>query len=371
MNLVKLITDQISSDTLAKLSTKLGVDSETLESAITAAVPSMLAGLGGLAAKEDGIRKLSTSLGSLDDTMFGNFDRLLSVDGGSQGDSGTLLQKGSGLLQGLFGDGLTSSLATAVSRFTGLDASIVKTLLAYLTPVVLGRVASQWQNQGGTPGALKNLFADQKRNIEDALPSGFELADVAGLAPMGGVHRAATSAAASAPDASKSLLATVLPLALVLGGAFLLWNYWSNRQPPQEVAVKPALDEAEAVIAMKPIAPEAGVALTAPAVGQQLTEMLQSLGTTLADIQGGASADAALPKLEQLNRQLNTLSPAFESLPEAARTGLRATVNEQFAAVNTQAERVTSLPGMGQRVIAIVNEIVRKLGEMHAAIAGA
>jgi hypothetical protein len=365
MNLVKLITDQISSDTLAKLSTKLGVDGETLESAITAAVPSMLAGLGGLAAKEDGIRKLSTSLASLDDTMFGNFDRLLN------GDSGTLLQKGSGLLQGLFGDGLTSSLATAVSRFTGLDASIVKTLLAYLTPVVLGRVASQWQNQGGTPGALKNLFADQKRNIEDALPSGFELADVAGLAPMGGVHRAATATAASAPDASKSLLATVLPLALVLGGAFLLWSYWSNRQPPQEVAVKPALDEAEAVIAMKPIAPEAGVALTAPAVGQQLTEMFQSLGTTLADIQDGASADAALPKLEQLNRQLNTLSPAFGSLPEAARTELRATVNEQFAAVNTQAERVTSLPGMGQRVIAIVNEIVRKLGEMHAAIAGA
>ena len=297
MNLVKLITDQISSDTLAKLSSILGVDSETIESAITAAVPSMLAGLGGLASQEEGIRKLSSTLGSLDDTMFGNFDRLLN------GDTGAMLQKGSGLLQGLFGDGLSNNLATAVSRFTGLDAGTVKSLLAFLAPLVLGRVASQWRNQGGTPGALKTLFADQRRSIEDALPSGFALEDVPGLPRMGDIRKTASAAAASTPTAPKSLASTLLPLALLIGGALLLWSFFSNRRQPQEAGVKPALNEKESVVAMKPVAPEAPAIPTAMEMKQELTGMFESLGTTFTEIKDSASAEAALPQLDQLNRR--------------------------------------------------------------------
>jgi hypothetical protein len=99
MNLVKLITDQISSDALAKLCSILGVDRDTAESAITAAVPTMLAGIGGLASQEDGARKLTGTLNNLDDSMFGNFDRLIS------GDAATLRLKGGGLLSSLLGDG--------------------------------------------------------------------------------------------------------------------------------------------------------------------------------------------------------------------------------------------------------------------------
>src|SRR5262245_34453273 len=105
MNLVKIITDQISGDTLDRLSSTLGVESDAIESAVTAAVPAMLAGLGGLASQEDGVRKLSAALGSLDDTMFGNFDRLLNNG------TGLLMEKGSAQLGGLFGDGLSGGLA--------------------------------------------------------------------------------------------------------------------------------------------------------------------------------------------------------------------------------------------------------------------
>jgi hypothetical protein len=361
MNLVKLITDQISSDTLAMLSSILGVDSETVESAISVAVPSMLAGLGGLASQEEGIRKLSGTLGSLDDTMFGNFDRLLG------GDTGAVLQKGSGLLEGLFGNGVTNNLATAVSRFTGLDPGTVKSLLAMLTPLVLGRVASQWRNQGGTPGALKTLFVDQRRSIEDALPSGFALGDVPGLPRMGDVRNAATAATASSSRAPKSLASTLLPLALLIAAALLLWSYWNNRQQPQEAGVKPTLNKTESVVVMKPVSPEAPVVPTATEMKQELTGLFESLDTTFAEIKDGATAEAALPQLNELNRRIDVLNAETRGVPAPTWTALGGFLNEQIEAAKAQSTRVLSLPGMPQQLQKIVTEIIRKLENLQSA----
>ena len=219
-------------------------------------------------------------------------------------------------------------------------------------------------------GPLKSLFADQRRAIEDALPSGFALEDVPGLPPMGDVRRSAAHAAASAPAASKSLAATILPLALVLAGEFLLWSYFNNRQRPQEAAEKPALDEAEAVVAMKPVAPESAATLAAPAAKQQLTEMFESLRSNLSNIKDAASAEAALPQLEQLNGRLDTLRTATRSLPETARTALREFVSEQFSAINVQAERVLTLPGLPEQLKTILSEIIHKLGDMQTSLVG-
>jgi hypothetical protein len=365
MNLVKIISDQISRDTLDKISSTLGVDSETLESAVSAAVPSMLAGLGRLASQEDGVRKLSTALGNLDDTMFGNFDRLLN------GGTGLLMEKGSALLGGLFGDGLTNSLATAVSRFSGLNIDLVKKLLAALTPLVLGRVASQWRNQGGTAGALKSLFAGQQRNIEDALPSGFNLEDVPGLTRIGDVRRAAPHAAAAAPAAEKSLVSSLLPLALLIAGALMLWFYFNNRERAREAEVKPALDDAETIVALKPIAPETAGIPSADAMRQELTDVFQSLGTELAAVKDAASAQVALPKLEQLDRRIDALKTTTASLPAAGRTALSAFVNEQIETLAKQAERVLTLAGLPEQIKTIVREIVRKLSDMRTTTAPA
>ncbi len=359
MNLVKLISDQMSNDALAKLSAILGVDREIIESTVTAAVPSMLAGLGGLAAQESGTRKLTSTLGSLDDAMFGNFERLLG------GDADAMRQKGSGLLNGLFGDGLVSNLATALSRFTGLSSNTVKILLAYLTPLVLGRVASQWRNQGGTPAALKSLFRDQQRTIEDALPSGFSLDDVPGLARASEIGRTATHAAQSGEIASKSLASTLLPLALVVAGGLLLWSFWRSRPQAQQAGVNEVVDESAEVVAMKPILPDT---LNMPEVGpmkQELTSLFQDFGTAFAAIKDGASAEAALPQLEELDRRIDATSRSLTSLPAASRTALGAFVNEQMDSVKAQAAKVLSLPGLGDRIKSLINELVRKLEDFQ------
>lgn len=365
MNLVKIISDQVSRDTLDKLSSTLGVESDSIESAASAAIPALLAGLGGLASQENGVRKLSAALGGLDDSMFGNFDRLLN------GGTGMLMEKGSALLGSLFGDGLTRGLATAVSRYTGLSTDLVKQLLALLTPLVLGRVASQWRNQGGTAAALKSLFAGQQRNIEDALPSGFALEDVPGLAQFGDVPRGGSEARAAFSPPSKSLVSSLLPLALVIGGALLLWYYFNNRERAQQADVKPALHDAEAVVALKPVAPEAGGLSSADALRQELTNVFQSLGTELGAVKDAASAQIALPKLEQLERRIDALKTTAASLPATARTALSAFVNEQIAKLVAQAEQVLTLSGLPEQVKTIVREIARKLSDFQTTTAGA
>jgi hypothetical protein len=359
MNLIKLITDQLSSDALAKLTAILGVDREDVESAVTAAVPSVLAGIGGLATHEDGIRKLSSTLDSLDDSMFGNFDRQLSSD------AGTMLQKGNRLLNGLFGEGLSSNLANALSRFTGLSPDAVRSLLAYLTPLILGRVASQWRNQGGTTTALTNLFRDQGRAIEDALPSGFSLDDVPGLAHAGELGRAATRAATSGVAASKSLVSTLVPLALVVAGALLLWSFLRGREQPQEAGVNEVVDESAKVVALKPILSDAPSLTDVGEMKQDLTNLFQDFGTAFAGIKDGPSAEAALPGLEELNRRLDATKKTLTSLPDASRTALAAFMNEPLESIKAQAAKVLSLPGLAEQIKSLIHECVRKLDEFQ------
>jgi Bacterial protein of unknown function (DUF937) len=358
MNLVKLITDQLSSDTRDKLALILGVNRESIESATTAAVPAILAEIEGLANQEDGIRQLTATLGGLDDTMFGNFDRLLS------GDTGAMLQKGSGQLHSLLGDDTSNSLSTALSRFTGLSPSTIKSLLAYLTPLVLGRVASQWRNQGGTPAALRTLLVDQKRNIEDALPSGFAPDQVPGFSRLKNARAAATRAASDPESAVKPLASTLMPLALLIVAALLLWGYLHGRQQPQDAGVKPAVDASEEVVAMKPVVPDAAGLADAAQVKQQWTDVFTGLSTTFTEIKDGAAASAALPRLEELDRQIDTLRQGFDALPESGKSSLGTSLNEQIDLAKKQSAKVLSLPGLPEQVKSLIDKIVHKLGEL-------
>src|SRR5262245_38565194 len=109
MNLVKLITDQLSDETLGKLSAILGTDNETASSSAAAAVPTLLAGLAGMASRGEGAKKITDVLSGIDAGSLGNFASLLG------GDTGSLLQRGNGLLGSLFGDSMISGAANAIS----------------------------------------------------------------------------------------------------------------------------------------------------------------------------------------------------------------------------------------------------------------
>ena len=130
------------------------------------------------------------------------------------------MQRGFGLLNSLFGDGMISGIANAISRYSGINFDAAKKLLAFLMPMVLGKVAAQWRSQGGTVGALTSLFADQKRNIADAVPAGFSLADIPGLAGAGeAVRDTATHTTRRATETAEAATGSARELAAAAGRA--------------------------------------------------------------------------------------------------------------------------------------------------------
>jgi hypothetical protein len=358
MNLVKLITDQISSDTIGKLGLLLGIGGESAKSAIGAAVPSLLTALGGLASQDDGVRRLTGVLNGLDDSTFGSFDRQL------HGDTSAMLQKGNSLLGSLFGDGLASNIAGAISGYTELNSDTVRSLLAYLMPLVLGRVAGQWQILGATPGALRSLFAEQQQNISNAVPADFALDDVPGLARIREMARPAASSAKSVASESRSLASTLLPLALLLLVAFVVWSFWNNR-PANQPGVAEVVDETEEVVVMKPVAPDSIGMPDVTSAKEQLTGFFTSAGDVFAKIKDSASAEAAMPQLGELNRKIDALKSTFTRLPAAGQTALEGFIKEHIDPLRQQAAQTLSLPGLSERVKSLIQEIVRKLEELH------
>ncbi len=369
MNLVKQIMDQFSGSALGQLGSLLGTDAETTERAATAAVPSLLSVLSGLASTDDGARKLSNTLASLDTGGLGNIAQMLG------GNSSTVLNKGNSLLSSLLGEGVIASLASALARFGGFNPGIAKNLLAYLAPFVVGKVANQWKNQGGTPQALKSLFADQREHIADALPAGFSLADIPGV---GEVKKAAYNTVRTAtpePAATSSPAMWLIPLAIALLGGYFLWQFLSRPGANQVAAdrtqataddvrrttVDTQTTTADEVRAMKPVVPDGIDIPSIAGVRDELGGMFKSLDTTFTDIRDAASAERAMPALRELNTKIDSMNQTLSRLPDAGRETLRPVIEEQVNAVAEKARAASAIEGIGPEIKALIQEILAKL----------
>jgi len=349
MNFVKQILDELSGDALSKLSALLGVDDETAESAVSAAAPSLLAGLAGLASQGDGARKLTSALDGLGEAGLGNFSDLLS------GDTNSLFQKGGSLLSSLFGEGLLSSLSGAIAKFAGVNSGTAKNLLTYLAPMILGKVATLWRGRGANASALTSLFAEQKKNIAEAMPAGFSLPDVPGLGKFGDAARTAGSRAKTAAPSAASW---VVPLALVLLAGFLLWKY-----QPRQVADQAAA-EAERTTVRKPIVTESPTTPAATELTDSLRGIFQSAGETLAQIEDAATAEAAKPQLEELSAKLDTAREALGKLHEIGQNMVRKFVDREFGSLLEKIEKIGMIPAIQAEVKTLIDEIVKKFKEL-------
>lgn len=353
MNLVKEIMNQLSGSAVDQLGSLLGTNAETTERAAKAAVPSLLSALAGMAATDDGARKLTNTLGSLDTGALGNIANMLG------GNSSSLLSKGTSLLGSLFGDSMTSGLASTLSRLTGINSGIVKSLLGYLMPLVLGKVATQWKSQGGTSQALQSLFAEQRDNIANAVPAGFSLADIPEAGEIRKPTYATTHTREREPVAARSPLSWLVPAALALLGGFFLWQFLSRPRvnPPVAEATAPTADE---VKVMKPVLPEVDVP-NLGSVRDDLGGLFKSLDTTFTDIRDASSAERAMPALRELNTKIDSMNQLFSRLPEASRTTLRPALEEQVKVATEKANTVSSIEGIGADIKSLIQEIVAKI----------
>jgi hypothetical protein len=293
-------------------------------------------------------------LGGFDTSMLGNVTQALS------GNASSFLGRGTSLLGSLFGDSVISGLASTLSRYTGLSSGLTKTLLGYLTPIVLGKVVNQWRNQGGTPQALKSLFADQRENIAEAVPAGFALADIPDIDEVRTPSYATSRRADIKPVTSGSPLLWLLPLAAALLGGFFLWQFLSRPREAQ-VADRNVATTTEPTTVMKPVVPNSVGVPDLAGVRDDMGGLFKSLNTTLMDIRDPASAEQAMPALRELNAKIDSMSQVYSRLPEASRTTLQPVVEEQATIAAEKASAVNSMEGIGAEIKALLEEIIGKL----------
>jgi len=374
MNLVDLVTSQLTGDVLGKLAGLTGSNESQTRTATNAAVPALLTAFAKLASTNSGASTLATSLGGLDLKTLGNLAGLL---GGSQASG--LGSIGGTLLSSLLGNNLGGLVGT-IASFAGMQPGIMKTLLTYLAPIVLGTVANSFKGAKPDAAGLMKIFSEQQDNIKAALPRGLSLADfdTSSASPRRadearGVHR---------HDEPASAFPSWLPLLLLPLLGLVAWAMWPKPAPaPRAVVVnetvrregpvvvdrtetvemegkKVVADTVEETIALAP-----GVA-DALKMGTELTGLFGSLGKVLGGVTDEATARDAIPQLTEFAPVLESLQKSTVALPEAGRSTIAEMVLKNMGGLQKVIDTVMAIPGVKEILGPTVTPMIETLSKL-------
>jgi hypothetical protein len=355
INLINVITQLLGSgDTFSKLGSVIGLTPDQTKSAVSAAAPAILAGIVSMVQKPKGRDQLATAVRDQDPGLLDNLGAMLSG-----GQEKSFLEQGTGLLGSLFGQNTLGTLAGAVGKFTGLNQGSSTSLLGALAPVVLGTLGREQRKQELDADGLMHLLNDQKDSISSALPSDLAkelgstglLSGIPGLLDEGSntVARAARSAeaasyaATSAGDQSSgggSLLRWIIGLAIL---AAILWAAYQflmggNTQDAMERVGDSATQIEES--ARNLIVGDVNI-------GESVTGALDSATQAFSGISDAASAEAALPQLNDVMSELDRLNGLAGQLPAAGQSALADLINSALPQLESLVARASDIPGVG------------------------
>jgi outer membrane protein OmpA-like peptidoglycan-associated protein len=218
-NLIDAAKSLFTPDMVAKAGSYLGESENGVAKAISGILPSVLGGLVTKASDNDGAGTVaqmaqeshsSGILGSLEG-LFGN-------------DNDGMLNKGAGMLSGLFG-GKLDGLTGLISNFAGIKSSSASSLMSMAAPAVLGMIGKHASTNNMGASGIASLLSSQKDNIAAAMPAGLNLGSV--LGNFGG--NAAKSAAAATNYSHQTIEKTggsmkfLFPLLILAAAAIAAW----------------------------------------------------------------------------------------------------------------------------------------------------
>jgi hypothetical protein len=357
MNLVEYIKDQLPTGLSDPLASLIGASEGVTSSAIGAAVPALLSALSSVVSTGSGAQKLASALSQFGGVSMENLAEKVATQPGS------LLEQGASLVSSLFGNSTVSAIVNALARFANIAPGPAQKLLGYLTPMVLGAIASRFAGKPVTNQALSSLFADQKANIANALPRGFSLSDVPGLA---GTESAVRTAARGVESTGPSVMKWLLPLLAIAALGLLLWSLLPSPTKTEPVVPAPGTPAVPAATTVKVPVPEAPKVPVPDAtqLSTELTDTINTLTDTLTGVKDVPSAEAALPKLQDLGPKLDVAKAKLDKLSDAAKATITALVKSSQAKLKELVDKVLAIPGVGEKLKAVVDSIMAKLSDL-------
>ena len=375
MNISDLIMSQLTSpDVLGKLGGLIGANESQTKTATSAAVPALLNVFGKMASTNSGADQLAKAMGGLDLGMLGNLAGLL---GGNQASG--LGSLGGNLLTSLLGGGNNlSSLVGTIASFAGMQPGIMKTLLTYLAPMVLGMVAKQFT---GKPDAasVSRLFSEQSGNIRNALPRGLSLGDFGAVSGRGN-EPVRSGSHSHEPQPAGGLPGWLLPL-LALGALGLGWYLYQNQakkageavvvegerkigavtERVTEVIERQGRNVTDTVVDSFSIDPKF---LEAVRIGKNATELFGGLSSVLKGVTNEETARLAVPELEKLAPMLTSLEDEAGKLPAEEKPIFADFIGKNVGMLSKVIDTVMALPGVRDLLGPVVGPMVETLTKM-------
>lgn len=212
-NIIQLASQYLTPDMIAKLAGVLGESNTSTVTLFSAAAPMLLAGMAGGNApgNMDMLIKAMAPTGVASPSVLDGLGGTMAALASSGAGSNSLVQTGSNLLGGMFGD-KAQLMTKALSTFSSAKPGSASTVLSLLTPLLVGVMGKSLAGSGQavTPAAVTALIGSNKAAINDALPPELKriIAGIPGLGTMLGLPAVAAAApVAAAPVAAAAATA--------------------------------------------------------------------------------------------------------------------------------------------------------------------
>ena len=370
MNIVDLLKDQLSGQVAKQLGGAIGVNEADLSKVLGAGLPGLLGGLGKLSTTNQGAGKIADAIGGIDSGLLGNLAGMVT---------GSMGKQEGGMLGNLFGGNIVDGLASSISKLTGVNVGIVKTILDYLAPIILGSIASTMGGAKPNAASVAKFFSEQKSNIAGALPAGFSLDSIPGFQSLVSTRSPAPtpSAASAASPAGSKFVVPALVIAAI--GGLIYYAVGQVPNPADEPVVQaPIITEpavTEPVTARPEITQPSVPAVALPQIPElpsfdlagmksKATIMLDELGGKLAGATDAASAEEILPDLTGYADQIGAFSESLKVLPKEAQSSIGDLIKSQLDKLDPIFETFTSIPGVGDSVKTVIEKIKISLLQM-------
>lgn len=363
-NIVSIIMQYLTPDMIARISSALGLDRGSTQTAIGASVPALLAAIGNVATQPGGAQKLADQANQ----QSGMLDSLTSMIGGQS----EIADKGSRMLSSLLGGSQQNMLTGAITNFTGIGQGASNSLLGMLAPLIMGVIGKQLGSGGIDSYGVANLLAGQKDNIAAALPAGMR-DQLRGTGLLDSLQSTAGTAAGQASRAGRAAVDTGYRAARATPSSSMNWLYWALPAAAVVALLFYVFNRPEERVAEQPrpaaTTTGSGTASNAPPsmvvagldVGKEVNDSLANLKTSLQGVNDVASATAAQPKLEQVKTQLDKVSGVSGQLSADQRKMLSTYITPSMPMLNQMFDSVLAVPGVASVLKPHIDMIKEKL----------
>ena len=223
-NLMETVKNYFTSEFTNQASSTLGEDSSGISKALSAIIPTGLAGI---------LNKATSGEQGANDILSMAKNAIGNVSGNTNLTSGENINKGSGILSTLFGNS-QSGIINAISNFAGIKDSSASSLMSMGLPAIMGLLGKHAEQNNLSASGLSGFLSSQKDHILNALPSGLSsITSLLGLGSLGATASSATSHIKSMTsptvheieDKPSGGASWLLPLIIILAALALLWYF--------------------------------------------------------------------------------------------------------------------------------------------------